>query len=625
MSFSGGYCGKILVVSLTDGSTQIRDLSETDARLLIGGDGINSKLMYQMIPAGIDPFSPENVVALGAGPFVGTLIPSGSKTRLGTLSPSSGGIGSSGSGQMASLKNAGFDHLVITGRAEHPVYLALTDDRVELKDARDLWGKDLWEATDAIWQELGRGYQVAAIGPAGENLCRDAAVIANRYAAFGRTGVGAIFGSKNLKAIAIKGSQGIKVKDRKRFLELVDQLSNEVRSHPNFDTWRELGTLMSLEPFLEHGNFPYQNQREKPPERFAEIYAADNFRSRFKLGEVACQACVVGCKHFIRLKDGPYAGMGFPVSCLLVPSQFGTGLGLERWDDALKAFEIFARMGIDSHSLQGILAYTFELYEKGILSSKETGGLDLTWGNADSVHQLIEMIGRRQGIGDILAEGLPRAAQQLAPQTASWGLVSKGLGCLFDPRMRMSAEAFSQMTNTRGGHPSNTGVTAVPRPAEKVASFCDKIGVPPDKKPDVMQGPEGFHPGRLAKWSEDFSTVLDCLGVCRFPIYQRVSIRLYTDLYGALTGLALTPEEMLDAGANLWHLHRAFNMKHGLGRIDDHLPGRYYEEPLRAGDKEYPSLDRDQVEEWISDYYEERGWDRETGEVPPEIRARLDI
>ncbi|MFC1858871.1 aldehyde ferredoxin oxidoreductase family protein [Thermodesulfobacteriota bacterium] len=625
MSISGGYCGKILMVSLTDGSTQVRDLSEPDARLLIGGDGINSKLLYQMIPAGIDPFRPENVVALGAGPFVGTLIPSGSKTRLGTLSPISGGIATSGSGQMASLKNAGFDHLVITGRAENPVYLVVTDESVELKDARDLWGKDLWEATDAIWQELDRGYQVAAIGPAGENLCREAAVIANRYAAFGRNGVGAVFGSKNLKAIAIKGSRGIKVKDRKRFLDLVDQLSKEVRSHPNFDTWRELGTLMSLENFLQHGNFPYHNQRQTPPERFAGIYAAENFRSRFKLGDVACQACVVGCKHFIRLKDGPYAGMGFPVSCLLVPSQFGTSLGLESWDDALKAFEIFARMGLDSISLYTILAYVFELYEKGILSSKETGGLDLTWGNADSVHQLIEMIGRRQGIGDILAEGLPRAARQLAPQTESWAMVIKGLGCVFDPRMRMSAEAFSQMTNTRGGGPSNTGVTAIPRPAEKVASFCDKIGVPPDKKPGVMQGPEGFHPGRLAKWCEDFSTLLDCLGICRFPIYQRVSIRLYADLYGSLTGLALTPEEMLKAGANLWHLHRAFNLKHGLGRNDDHLPGRFYEEPLRGADKEYPPLDRDQVEKWISDYYEERGWDRETGEVPVEIFSRLGL
>jgi len=625
MAFSGGYCGKILLVSLSDGSTQVRDLRETDARMLIGGDGINSKLLYQMIPAGIDPFSPQNVVALGAGPFVGTLVPSGSKTRLGTLSPISGGIGSSGSGQMAGLKNAGFDHLVITGRADHPVYLVVTNDRVELKDARELWGRDLWAATDAIWQELDRDYQVAAIGPAGENLCREAAVIANKYAAFGRTGVGAIFGSKNLKAIAIKGNRGVKVKDAKRFLDLVNQLSAEVRSHPNFDAWRDLGTLMSLEHFLQYGNFPYQNQREKPPERFAEIYAADHFRGRFKLGEVACQACVVGCKHFIRLKDGPYAGMSFPVSCLLVPSQFGTCLGLESWDNALKAFETCARMGLDSHGLQSVLAYAFELYEKGVLSAKETGGLELTWGNADSVFKLIEMIGRRQGLGGILAEGLPRAAQRLAPQTVSWGMVSKGLGCIFDPRMRMSAEAFSQMTNTRGGHPSNTGVTAVPRPAEKVASFCENIGVPPDRKADVMAGPEGFHPGRLAKWSEDFSTVLDCLGICRFPIYQRVSIRLYADIFEALTGFALTPQEMLEAGANLWHVHRSFNLKHGLSRMDDHLAGRYYEEPLRAADKEYPPLDRDQVEQWISDYYEERGWDRETGQVPPAIRARLGI
>jgi aldehyde:ferredoxin oxidoreductase len=625
MAFSGGYCGKILVVSLTDGATQIRDLSSTDARSLIGGDGINSKLLYQMIPAGTDPLGPKNVVVLGAGPFVGTLIPSGSKTRLGTLSPLSGGIGSSGSGQMASLKNAGFDHLVITGRADYPVYLVITDDRVELKDARELWGKDLWQATDAIWQELGKGYQVAAIGPAGEKLCRDAAVIANKYAAHGRTGVGAVLGSKNLKAIAIAGSRGIKVKDHKRFLDLVDQLSEEVRSHPNFELWRELGTLMSIDNFLHYGNTPYQNQREKPPERFTQIYSADNFRHRFKLGEVACQACVVGCKHFIQLKDGPYAGLSFAVSCLLVPSLFGTSLNLATWDEALKAAEIYARMGLDAHSLQGTLAYAFELYEKGILTPKETGGLDLTWGNSSSVHQLIEMVGRREGIGDILAEGLPRAARRLAPETESWALAIKGLGCVFDPRMRMSAEAFSQLTNTRGAHPSNTGVTAIPRPALKVASFCDKIGVPSDKKAGVMQGPEGYHPGRLAKWSEDYSTLLDCLGVCRFPIYQRVPISIYADLYGALTGWELLPEEMLAAGGNLWHLHRSFNLKHGLTRDDDRPPRRYYEEPLRDDISEFPPLDPDQVEEWISDYYEERGWDRDTGEVPLKIRSRLGI
>jgi aldehyde:ferredoxin oxidoreductase len=246
MSKLGGYAGNILKVDLTTKSITSAPLSPELAAKFLGGAGLNARLAYDCIPAHTPAFSPQNTLVFGAGPLVGTLAPGAGKTNITAKSPLGKFMGSSGSGHMGAVKFAGYDHVLVTGKADSPVYLVIADE-VEIREADHLWGKDTWETTDVIWRELGREYAVASIGPAGENLVADAAIIANKYSAFGTTGMGAVMGSKNLKAIAAYGSQGITVAEPKRFMELVNGLCKEMLNFPFIQVLRDLGTLINFE------------------------------------------------------------------------------------------------------------------------------------------------------------------------------------------------------------------------------------------------------------------------------------------------------------------------------------------------------------------------------------------
>ncbi len=303
MNKIGGYAGNILYVDLGTGHVVKKPMEMDLMKNLLGGSGINAKLTYETVKPFTDPLSPGNSLVFGAGPFVGTLILGAGKTCASTKMPTSGQIDTSTTGgSFGKIKFAGYDHLVITGRSDKPVYLKINNDEVEIIDGTHLWGKDVWDTTDDFWNNLGKEYSVMTIGPAGENLVIDASIIGDKYSGFSRGGLGAVMGSKNLKAIAITGTKDIHVAQADQFEKLLSNLRSEFFSQRLLKEWRQLGTLISLKPMAQTGLYAYKNYQEAAdPEEMIKAFDIKHFLA-IHGGGGACMACPFWCKHFVRLK-----------------------------------------------------------------------------------------------------------------------------------------------------------------------------------------------------------------------------------------------------------------------------------------------------------------------------------
>ncbi|GAW91468.1 aldehyde ferredoxin oxidoreductase family protein [Calderihabitans maritimus] len=610
----GGYAGSIMYVDLTNRTVTRERLPEDYVHRFIGGAGINSRLLWDLVDPRVDAFSPDNALIFGTGPFVGTIIPGSSKSNVTAKSPHKKFQGLSGHGLFGMLKFTGHDHLIITGKASKPIYLKILNNQVEFCDASHLWGRDVWETTDAVWAEVGDSFMVSAIGPAGENLVKDASIITNKYATFARTGMGAVMGSKNLKAIAMYGTRPVKVADPKRLTKLINEVYKELTSHPNFLDWRKYGTLISLETFARMGIYAAKNYQKAYGKNLLKTFNYETFLS-IKEGDVACLGCPVGCKHHLKLiEDGEELSVS--ISCLnAVLQSFGTFCLVKGWQNVVRCAAKAARMGLDLFSVGNLISFAMELYQRGIIDSKDTNGLELNWGDTEVVLELLEQIGRRRGFGNILADGLIEAPKHIARNAEEYAMQSKGLGLIYDPRIRLeSTEIFSQFSNVRG-HASNVSITMVKRKPEQIKRFAQKIGIPENRWPQVLQGSEGYNVARLTKWTEDVTSVMEFLGLCYFPMYQRFSMDIWVEIFKALTGMDSSVEKMLKAAENVWNIRRVYNMRAGATISDDSWPRRFVRESVSFNDKTYGPLNEQQMEQLVKEYYDERGWDPETGEV----------
>jgi len=615
----GGYAGNILMVDLSTGTISKMPLSEGLLRKFLGGAGINARLAYDCIKPGTKPFSPENALVLGVGALVGTLAPGACKSNITSKSPSSGFLATSGSGHLGMLKYAGYDHLVIIGKADRPVYLKISDD-VEIQDAAGIWGKNTWEATDAIWHDVGRHFAVLSIGPAGENLVRDASVIANKYSAFARTGVGAVMGSKNLKAIAAYGSHGIAVADGKRFMNLANGISHQIASLPFVPNLRKYGTLVSLAPMAKAGSVLYKNFRQAAGEEFLQTFDLKKFEQGIEHGIRSCLACPVGCKHYIHWKEGEYAGLSLSLSCAAVATFSAVNCGVMGWPKVLKFAQMCNWLGIDEMSISGLIAMAIELYERGIINQSDTGGLVLDW-DTEIVYRLVHDIAYRRGFGDILANGLIVASQQIGRGAEDYAIHFKGLSPGGDPR-NLSTPIFSLLTNATG-HSSHINTTLYGINREKLVKYSRRLGMTERDMERVLTGPGGYNTARLTKWAEDYSFVLECLGLCQMDWFQRVDISVWADLYSAATGLEVDAPGLLRAAGRGRDMRKAFNIREGATRRDDCMPKRFLTEGLRIGENMRPPLAENYVNALITEYYEERGWDPKDGTIRPERMTEL--
>jgi aldehyde:ferredoxin oxidoreductase len=623
-----GYAGKILVVDLTSENIETIPIEEELARKYLGGVGINTKLLFKHMRKGIDPLGPDNVLLFGTGPLVGTFMPTASKTDVSAKSPITGLFGAASSGYQfgSEMKYAGYDHILIKGTSKHPVYLAIQNDSVELRDAAHLWGKDVWDAIDALEAEWGsEDIRVAAIGPSGENLVRFSAIQNGKYDAWARTGMGAVMGSKRLKAIVVRGKGGIRVAKKKQFRELAHELRQEIINSPFFNAVSTYGSMAATGPYGKFGALPGKNFQTGVIEDWFQTRGYKVIE-RFSDQMMACPACPVGCAHWAVVKEGPYAGLELKGIEVTMIFEIGAKLFVHDMDGVLRCVETFHRYGIDTVSGCGTIAMLMELYQRRLID-KEKIGFPVEWGDVEAICKLIKMIAEREGIGDILAEGAKRANIALTGND-DYAITVKGLEIpTFDPRSRWSVWTFGFLTSTRGGdhlrtrNPvENLRFPSLPNdyrkePFEFPKKFYEKMDMPENLKKKI------FDPDLkttdiilMLKWSEDLMTVFNSIGICiRPPSLQALGPTSIAKMFQTGVGWDMDAAEVMKAGERIWNLQRIYNLREGETRKDAIFHKRFLKEKLPEGPAEGMVIDKKKVDRMLDDYYGARGWDRKEG------------
>lgn len=630
-----GYAGCVLDVDLAKNKINIREtnrLGNDYLRKYLGGIGFNTRLLWEEVDGDCDPLAPENLLIFSAGVFTGTNLPTSCRTEASARSPLTGLLGTSSSGNYwgSELKFAGYDSLVVRGRATSPVYLLVTDELVEVRSAAHLWGLDARETMKVLRKEVGDGQlQVASIGPAGENRVRFACVENGPYGAWARTGLGAVMGSKNLKAVAVRGRRGIKAADKKNFSNLVTEARAALFKSPFYEPFKKFGTMNATVPYAGFGALPGRNFQTGMLPGWEDTRTR-KLVSKYSRRGIACISCPIACGHWTEIKEGPFSGLCAKDLEVTPVFAFGAGCDVGNLPAITYLTEICQSLGIDAVSASSIVAFAAELYQRGIITEKDLG-FQLAWGDVAAIEKLLIMIAFREGLGDVLAEGTWRAGR-IIPGASEYAMHIKGLELpLADPRGRWSTWTFGYLTNIRGGdhlrcrNPlENLRYNDNPRPYQ-----TERFGLPEavfqtvdmtEELKSAIFEPETHDVNipRMAKWSEDLISVYNALGVCiRPPVLQAWGPTLFSRLYTALTGIEVTPGEIMQAGERIWNLQKLFNLRAGESPEHSVYPDRFYVEPLPEGPAKGKRLDRRAVQDTLSEYYLARGWEEQTGIPTP--------
>ncbi|MEM3579041.1 MAG: aldehyde ferredoxin oxidoreductase family protein [Candidatus Bathyarchaeia archaeon] len=601
-----GYAGRILHVDLTTGKTRVEPLNEDYAKKYIGGIGLGMRLWLDNSKAGVDPFSPENPLVLATGPTSGTVWPTGGNGHaFVSKSPQSYGIAEAKShGSFGTeLKRAGYDAVIFHGKAEKPVYVWIDDDSVQILDASHLWGKSPAETEDMIKEELGDYYiRVAAIGPAGEKLVRIACIINEKSRAAGRCGLGAVMGSKNLKAIAVRGTKDITVAKPDEFLEFVKEFHERMKG-PATKKYRTLGTPENV---LVHNALHCMPTRNYNNAHFeaAEKVSGEYLNERYVAKIIGCSSCAMRCEHVCVVNEGPYKGAMARVEYEPLWAM-GPYCGVDRLDAVIKGSELCNYYGIDSISAGVIVGFAMDCFENGILTTKEMDGIEARFGNHEALVKLIEKIGKREGIGDVLAEGVKfaaekigKGAEKLAPHIKGVEITGYDLRCL-----KTAALGFA--VSFRGADHNRHGAYAF-----DVKGKFNRLT---------------YEKGRAkaVKDIEDVYTIIDSLIICKFS--RGTYYKEFEDLaklYTLVTGFETTPEEMRLKGERINNLARVINVREGLGRKDDTLPWKVMNVPIPdEGPSKGAFVTQEELNLMLDDYYEARGWTMDGIPTPEKLKA----
>jgi aldehyde:ferredoxin oxidoreductase len=613
-----GYTGNVITINLTSNSKSKIELDPKDIEQFVGGLGINTKLAANLIKPGIDPLSPENVIIIGTGPLVGTITPGASRLVGTTKFPATEAIAySCGSMSFAfNFKHAGFDHLIITGKAKKPVYLLLENENVEIFEAQKIWGKDIVESTDFLQNLYGR-CGVIAIGQAGENLVKIALTLIDKTSTFGRGGLAAVMGSKNLKAIIARGSDGLSIANPKKFTQLYSNLFERIRKYPHRASWHELGLLRSLPVGMI---LKASGQSKKARQCSDRVYL-----KKLKKRRIACPSCPMGDKDILELSEGQFKGLINYTSSVINPFLMLTIDGLTTYNEAIKAFDLVSRYGLDALTITSLLKFCNLLYEKEILTKENTG---MEWNNDyETLIKMIEMITFKKGFGKILADGWKNLAKAFK-ENENEMLTVKGLDIIFDPRfLRLGTMEFEQVVNPKGAHVASGGSPTYLGAGGSIQKFnihFDRMGIPASATERILTPPIDkmfVNVGRLTRYSEDWYTILTSLGLCaRAQMNRFYGLKSVTEFYNAVTGFNMTSEDLRKAAERTWNLLKIMNMKEGFSRKDDKFPEGWYK-PLKFGEnilkiKDFfgeVKITPKVANQLLDDYYEERGWDKSNG------------
>ena len=609
-----GYVGKILRVDLSGGKISVEPLDDLFYRRYLGGEGFVAYFLLKELKPGIEPLSSENKLIFAAGPVTGAPISGSGRNSIGAKSPLTGGFGESEVGGHfgAELKHAGFDAVIIEGKADDPVYLWVHDDEAEIRDASHLWGKDTGDAQRIIRKELGdERVRVALIGPGGENLVRYACVIVDLKDAAGRTGMGAVMGSKNLKAVAIRGHGRTEVADINKLRGLSRWLSQKIEGF-----WaHEYGTGAHLDAQVASGNLPIRNFRDGDfPNAMA--LSAETIKETVRIGMEGCYACPIRCKKIVKI-DGPlkvnpdYGGPEYETLAAL-----GSNCGVDDLSSVCKANELCNRYSLDTISTGASIAFAMECYESGLLTDEDTGGLKLNFGNAEAMVKMVEMIGKREGLGDLLAEGVKRAAEKIGKDAEKFAVHVKGQEVpMHEPRFKRALGVGYAVSPTGADHMHNLHDTILTVRGPQLDNLASLGILEPVPLEDL--GPRKV---RALIYFVHWRVLDNCLLLCDFLPWNFIQ---KTEIVRAVTGWNTTSWELMKIGERVTTMARVFNIREGFKKEDDWLPERFFH-PKTSGALSKTAIDPERLKNAILTYYEIMGWD-ENGVPKRSKLEELDI
>jgi aldehyde:ferredoxin oxidoreductase len=588
-----GYAGKVLFVDLNTGKTRVAPLNMDYAKKYIGGIGLGMRLWLDNSKPGVDPLSPNNPLVLALGPISGTIFPTGGNGHAFIAkSPATLAIGEAvAHGTFGSeLKRAGYDAVIFTGKAEKPSYLWIDDDSIQLLDAAHLMGKSPSQTEDAIKEDLGDYYvRVAAIGPAGEKLSKIACIINEKTRAAGRTGLGAVMGSKNLKAIAVRGTHDVVPAKPDEFMDMVKEFHERMKG-PATRKYRTLGTAENV---LVHNSLHCMPTRNYNNAHFeeAEKVSGEILNEKFVAKIIGCSSCAMRCEHEVVVPEGPYKGAMTRMEYETLWAM-GPYCGIDQLDAIIKGMELANYYGMDAISAGVTVGFTMDCYENGILTKKDLGGIEANFGNSEALIQLLEKMGKREGIGDTLADGVRSAAQKIGKGAEKLAQHIKGLEVTgYDLRCLKTA-ALGFAVSFRGADHNRHGAYAF-----------DVKG-----KVDRLKAEKGR--GKMVRDMENLYALIDSFIVCKFSrgTYYK-GLDDMAKLYNLVTGIEMTGEELNKAGARINTVARLINIREGLGRKDDTLPWKVMNAPIPdEGPVKGAVVKQKELDLLLDDYYVSRGW-----------------
>ena len=594
MAIKGGYWGKILCVDLSSEDVSVKTFDDDFARKYVGGVGLSARLVYESVTKDTDPLGPGNVLVFATGPYQAARIASAGRCTVSAKSPLTGYWGMSlGGGHMGpELKRAGFDAVVITGKAKKPVYIWINDGKAEIRDAGKFWGLETHQAVDALKEAAGdTKATVASIGPAGENLVRLACIVNDKHGFFGRCGLGAVMGSKNLKAVVIKGTLMPPIADPDKLKAVYKDVLARIKESPFTEVNREHGQASAVIPREENGLLPMKNFAQDNWTEGAAKIGTPRITEELQIKPWACPYCVMGCHRRITNPKYESATSGPEYETL---GMIGSNLLVEDLGALVEANAICNRYGIDTIELGGLLGWAFECYQKGLITKEDTGGVELKWGSGEALVKMAEKISKREDIGDLLAEGI-RACVKKIPQSKPFAVEAMGMvAAAHDPR------AFYGQTITTIASPRGACHLHGFAEAAELGAVLPELGIN-----EAMDRFDGAKKGYVGAIYQDIQEFWNSITWCFFYFFSGVSLTDQLDMLNAITGWDVTPKEAQKMGERIVCLQQMFNLANGLvPEVENVMPERFCA-PHKGGGAV------GKVPPWqdiLKEYWETKGW-----------------
>jgi len=609
-----GCHGKMLRVDLSKSTVSQEDLDESVVRKFLGGSGVATKYLWDEVRKGADPLGPENELIFMTGPLTGTAGPSCGRYSVLAKSPLTGIWAQSSSGGFwgAHFKRTGFDGIIFQGISPKPVYLVVEEEKAELRDASNIWGKNVWETTTLIKEELGEKFDVACIGFAGETQVRYASIMNDLHRAAGRCGMGTVMGSKRVKAIAVYGTKPVKIANPDAFSIAVKNTSRLVGESMIKVMLETFGTNMMMEYVQVRGGLPTRNFQTGVFPNIEQI-SSTALSDKVLVREKNCFSCPIKCQRVTEIRTGKYKGHKGEGPEYEAVGSLGGMCGVDDFEAITMASYLCNDYGLDIISTGNTIGFAMECYEKGVLTNSQTGGLEIKFGDPDIMIELVHRIAKREGIGDLLAEGVKRVSEKLGKGTERFAMHVKGLEMpAYDPRA-VPITGLSRVTSNRG---ADHCAALVESP-----TFIDIPILMVEESKIVDPFTANPKEAKVVKDLEDALAIFDANGGCKY-MGMSLSLEDCETLISNATGWEYSVGDLRKIGERTYNLARAYSIREGLTRADDILPPRLLEEPLPEGPAEGHVCE---LAPLLDAYYELREWDKTTGKPTPEKLRKLDL